>query len=280
MSDNIKVRKTSIRNTTHRTVHREQAPKVRVKTPMTGGSRLHTQDITKSYRTRKVVDGISIEVRTGEIVGLFGPNGAGKTTSFYMIIGFIKPDSGRVLLDSEDITTLPMFMRARKGITYLPQEPSVFRKMSVEDNLKAILEFQNVDGEMLEHKILELLEVFKLEPLSKNIADSLSGGERRRLEIARALMIAPKFMLLDEPFSGIDPISVTDLKKIIHGLKQKGIGILLSDHNVRDSLPICDRAYVINNGKVLLEGTPERVAADKIVREVYLGEEFYIDAGT
>jgi lipopolysaccharide export system ATP-binding protein len=240
---------------------------------------LFAETISKSYRTRKVVDAISLHVNTGEIVGLFGPNGAGKTTSFYMIIGFIKPDGGKILLDGEDITNLPMFMRARKGITYLPQEPSVFRKMTVEDNLKAILEFHETDGEILEHRVMELLESFKLDHLSRNTAESLSGGERRRLEIARALMIAPRFMLLDEPFSGIDPISVSDLKKIIHGLQQKGIGILLSDHNVRDSLPICNRAYVVNNGKVLLEGTPEGIAADKVVREVYLGEEFYIDVG-
>jgi lipopolysaccharide export system ATP-binding protein len=218
-------------------------------------------------------------MKTGEIVGLFGPNGAGKTTTFFMIIGFIKPNSGKILLNTEDITTLPMFMRARRGITYLPQEPSVFKKMTVEDNLKSILEFNNVEKELMEHKTLELLESFKLEHLSKNNADSLSGGERRRLEIARALMISPKFMLLDEPFSGIDPISVSDLKKIINGLKRRGIGILLSDHNVRDSLPICDRAYVVNNGQVLLEGTPDEVAKDKMVREVYLGEEFYIDVG-
>ncbi len=243
-------------------------------------SKLFAENISKTYNSRKVVDEITIHINTGEIVGLFGPNGAGKTTTFYMIIGFIKPDGGKILLDSEDVTTLPMFMRARKGITYLPQEPSVFKKMSVEDNLKSIMEFHDIDRAMMRHKILELLETFKLEHLSQNNADSLSGGERRRLEIARALMIAPRFMLLDEPFSGIDPISVSDLKKIINGLKKKGIGILLSDHNVRDSLPICDRAYVINNGKVLLEGTPEGVANDKIVREVYLGEEFYIDVGT
>jgi lipopolysaccharide export system ATP-binding protein len=243
-------------------------------------SKLFAENISKAYNSRKVVDEITIHINTGEIVGLFGPNGAGKTTTFYMIIGFIKPDGGKILLDSEDVTTLPMFMRARKGITYLPQEPSVFKKMSVEDNLKSIMEFHDIDRAMMRHKILELLETFKLEHLSQNNADSLSGGERRRLEIARALMIAPRFMLLDEPFSGIDPISVSDLKKIINGLKKKGIGILLSDHNVRDSLPICDRAYVINNGKVLLEGTPEGVANNKIVREVYLGEEFYIDVGT
>ncbi len=247
---------------------------------MTQTGRLLAEAISKSYNSRKVVDGITVHIDTGEIVGLFGPNGAGKTTSFYMIIGFIKPDSGRVLLDGEDITNLPMFMRARKGITYLPQEPSVFKKMSVVDNLKSILEFHHEEKETMEHQVLELLEAFKLEHLAGNIADSLSGGERRRLEIARALMIAPRFMLLDEPFSGIDPISVSDLKKIISGLKKRGIGILLSDHNVRDSLPLCDRAYVVNNGQVLLEGTPETVAGDRIVREVYLGEEFYIDVGT
>ncbi len=242
--------------------------------------KLHAHDLTKSYGGRKVVNEISLHMRTGEIVGLFGPNGAGKTTTFYMIIGFIKPDRGRILLGSEEITELPMFMRARKGITYLPQEPSIFKKMTVEDNLKSILEFNNVNGTLMGHKVAELLESFKLDHLSKNTADSLSGGERRRLEIARAMMIAPRFMLLDEPFSGIDPISVSDLKKIINGLKMKDIGILLSDHNVRDSLPLCDRAYVVNNGKVLLEGSPENVANDKMVREVYLGEEFNIDVGT
>lgn len=246
---------------------------------MSGASKLIAQGLSKSYSTRKVVDNVTMDVNLGEIVGLFGPNGAGKTTTFYMIIGFIRPDGGKILLDSDDITTLPMFMRARKGITYLPQEPSVFKKMTVMDNLKSILEFHGVDRQMIKHKVLELLESFKLEHLSDNNADSLSGGERRRLEIARALMTSPHFMLLDEPFSGIDPISISDLKKIIYGLKKKGIGMLLSDHNVRDSLPICDRAYVVNNGKVLLEGSPEEVAKDKIVREVYLGEEFYIDVG-
>lgn len=240
---------------------------------------LSAQGISKAYNSRKVVDDVTIHINKGEIVGLFGPNGAGKTTTFYMVIGFIKPNGGRILLNNEDITDLPMFMRARKGITYLPQEPSVFKKMTVEDNLKSILEFLDVDRALISHRIIELLESFKLEHLAKNNAESLSGGERRRLEIARALMTSPQFMLLDEPFSGIDPLSVSDLKKIIDGLKKRDIGILLSDHNVRESLPICDRAYVVNNGKVLLEGTPETVARDKIVREVYLGEEFYIDVG-
>jgi len=242
-------------------------------------SRLYADRLSKSYGSRKVVDDVTISVDTGEIVGLFGPNGAGKTTTFYMIIGFIKPDKGIISLDSEDITGLPMFIRARKGITYLPQEPSVFKKMSVEDNLKSILEFQGDDGININHRVMELLEAFKLNHIAKNMADSLSGGERRRLEIARALMIAPKFMLLDEPFSGIDPISISDLKKIILGLQKKGIGILLSDHNVRDSLPLCSRAYIVNNGRVLLEGTPDIVSKDKIVREVYLGEELYLDVG-
>jgi lipopolysaccharide export system ATP-binding protein len=240
---------------------------------------LAAQGLVKTYNARRVVDGISMYMEQGEIVGLFGPNGAGKTTSFYMIIGFIKPNAGKILLNNEDITDLPMFMRARKGITYLPQEPSVFKKMTVSDNLKAILEFLGADPDQLNHRVIEILESFKLDHLAKNSADSLSGGERRRLEIARALMTSPRFMLLDEPFSGIDPISVSDLKKIIYGLKARGIGILLSDHNVRESLPICDRAYVVNEGKVLLEGTPESVAQDRIVREVYLGEEFNIDVG-
>ncbi len=246
---------------------------------MTRETTLVVEAISKAYNGRRVVNEVSLNVRTGEIVGLFGPNGAGKTTTFYIVIGFIKPDGGRVLLESEEITSLPMFMRARKGITYLPQEPSVFKKMSVEDNLKSILEFHDVEKEAMAHRVTELLESFRLDHLAANAADSLSGGERRRLEIARALMIAPRFMLLDEPFSGIDPISVSDLKRIIGGLKKRGIGILLSDHNVRDSLPICDRAYVVNNGSVILEGTPEGVAQDRMVREVYLGEEFFIDVG-
>jgi lipopolysaccharide export system ATP-binding protein len=235
-------------------------------------------NITKSYNSRIVVNDISLSVSEGEIVGLFGPNGAGKTSSFYIIIGFIKPDRGKIMLDEEDITGLPMFLRARKGITYLPQEPSVFKKMSVEDNLVSILEFYGLDRDSIRRKVDELLEAFKLDHLKKNIADSLSGGERRRLEIARALMVSPRFILLDEPFSSIDPLSVSELKKIIRGLKNRKIGILLSDHNVRESLPLCDRAYVINDGKLIIEGTPETIANDRTVREIYLGEEFYIDA--
>jgi lipopolysaccharide export system ATP-binding protein len=241
---------------------------------------LKAEHLSKSYDSRKVVDDVSIYIDTGEIVGLFGPNGAGKTTTFYMIIGFIRPDAGDILLDLDHLAGLPMFLRARKGITYLPQEPSIFKKMSVKDNLRAILEFHESDKTVIEHKIHEVLDAFRLEHLAENSADLLSGGERRRLEIARAMMIAPKFMLLDEPFSGIDPISISDLKKIVLGLKKRGIGILISDHNVRDSLPICDRAYIISDGKILIEGDPFEIAKSRLAREVYLGEEFYINAGT
>ena len=241
---------------------------------------LRAEHLSKSYDSRKVVDDVSVYIDTGEIVGLFGPNGAGKTTTFYAIIGFIRPDNGKILLDMDRLDGLPMFLRARKGITYLPQEPSVFKKMSVRDNLRAILEFHEGDKTVIEHKIREVLEAFRLEHLAENSADLLSGGERRRLEIARAMMIAPKFMLLDEPFSGIDPISISDLKKIVLGLKLRGIGILISDHNVRDSLPICDRAYIISDGKILIEGDPFEIARSRLAREVYLGEEFYINAGT
>jgi lipopolysaccharide export system ATP-binding protein len=241
---------------------------------------LRAQHLSKSYSSRKVVDDVSIYVDTGEIVGLFGPNGAGKTTTFYTIIGFIRPDMGDIVLDFDHLTNLPMFLRARKGITYLPQEPSIFKKMSVKDNLRAIMEFHEGDKGTINRKIYEVLEAFRLEHLADNSADLLSGGERRRLEIARAMMIAPKFMLLDEPFSGIDPISISDLKRIVLGLKKRGIGVLISDHNVRDSLPICDRAYIISDGKILIEGDPFEIAKSRLAREVYLGEEFYINVGT
>ena len=244
-----------------------------------GNSVLQASNLSKSYNSRCVVNQVSLHVNTGEVVGLFGPNGAGKTTTFYTIIGFIKPDSGTIGVDSDDITNLPMFMRARKGITYLPQEPSVFKKMSVSDNLWSILEFYELDQEMIEHRVADLLDSFKLGHLAGNSADLLSGGERRRLEIARALMMHPKFMLLDEPFSGIDPISVSDLKKVVKGLTKRGIGVLLSDHNVRDSLPICDRAYIISEGRIILEGDPPEIVKNKVVRDVYLGEEFSIDVG-
>lgn len=241
---------------------------------------LRAQHLSKSYDSRKVVNDVSIYVDTGEIVGLFGPNGAGKTTTFYTVIGFIRPDAGEISIDLDNLTDSPMFLRARKGITYLPQEPSIFKKMSVRDNLIAILEFHESDRMAIERKVEEVLDAFRLDHLADNSADLLSGGERRRLEIARAMMIAPKFMLLDEPFSGIDPISISDLKKIVLGLKARGIGILVSDHNVRDSLPICDRAYIINDGRILIEGDPFEIAKSRLAREVYLGEEFNIHAGT
>jgi lipopolysaccharide export system ATP-binding protein len=241
---------------------------------------LKAQELSKSFGARRVVNDVSFEINTGEVVGLFGPNGAGKTTTFYAVVGFLRPDAGKITLDGEDITSLPMFMRARKGITYLPQEPSVFKKLSVADNIKSIMEFHETDREVIDHKVQELLESFKLEHLAANNADLLSGGERRRLEVARALMMTPRFILLDEPFSGIDPISVADLKKVVTGLKRRGIGVLLSDHNVRDSLPICDRAYIMSEGKIILEGDPSKIVNNKVVREVYLGEEFYLDVGT
>ena len=243
-------------------------------------STLKAQELSKSFGARRVVNDVSFDINTGEVVGLFGPNGAGKTTTFYAVVGFLRPDAGKITVDEEDITSLPMFMRARKGITYLPQEPSVFKKLSVADNLKAVMEFHEEDHEVIDHKVQELLESFKLEHLAANNADLLSGGERRRLEVARALMMTPRFILLDEPFSGIDPISVADLKKVVTGLKRRGIGVLLSDHNVRDSLPICDRAYIMSEGKIILEGDPSKIVNNKVVREVYLGEEFYLDVGT
>lgn len=241
---------------------------------------LFAKNLFKAFNGRYVVEDVTLSLKEGEIVGLFGPNGAGKTSSFHIIIGFLRPDRGRIVIDREDITDLPMFLRARKGIGYLPQEPSVFRKMTVEDNLISILEFYSKSKEQIRRKVSELLEAFKLEHLAKNLAQSLSGGERRRLEIARSLLLSPRFMLLDEPFSSIDPISISELKKIILKLKENGIGIMISDHNVRESLPLCDRAYVINNGRIILEGRPEEVASDKLVRQIYLGEDFTIDART
>lgn len=241
---------------------------------------LRAQNLFKAFNGRYVVEDVTLSLNQGEIVGLFGPNGAGKTSSFHMIIGFLRPDRGRVFIDGEDITDLPMFLRARKGIGYLPQEPSVFRKMTVEDNLISILEFYSKSKEQIRRRVSELLEAFKLDHLAKNLAQSLSGGERRRLEIARSLLLSPKFILLDEPFSSIDPISISELKRIILKLKENRIGIMISDHNVRESLPFCDRAYVINNGRIILEGKPEEVASDKLVRQIYLGEDFSIDART
>ncbi len=235
---------------------------------------LVTKNLFKYYGRRKVVDDVSIEVRQGEIVGLLGPNGAGKTTTFYMVVGFIKPNEGKVFLNEEEITGLPMYRRARKGIGYLPQEPSVFRKLSVEDNIKAVLEMSSFSRAEQKEKCESLISEFGLEKVRKNIGDSLSGGERRRTEIARSLATDPKFMLLDEPFAGIDPIAVEDIQYIVAKLKTRNIGVLITDHNVQETLSITDRAYLMFEGRILRSGTAEALAEDEIVRKVYLGQHF------
>ena len=233
-----------------------------------------TEGLKKVYRGRTVVKGVSIEVSPGEVVGLLGPNGAGKTTTFYMVVGLTPPDAGTVRLGDEDITDLPMYLRAKRGISYLPQEPSVFRRLSVEDNLRAIFETQRLDRSEIERRVDRLLQDFNLERVRKNKGQSLSGGERRRVEIARALTISPAFILLDEPFAGIDPIAVLDIQAIIGHLKSMGIGILITDHNVRETLKITDRAYIINNGEILRSGAPGELSSDAQVRKIYLGEDF------
>jgi lipopolysaccharide export system ATP-binding protein len=238
---------------------------------------LRSESLVKIYKRRRVVDGVSIEVKQGEVVGLLGPNGAGKTTTFYMIIGFIKPDGGKVLIDSEEITRLPMYERARLGIGYLSQEPSVFRKLSVEQNIMAILEMQKLTKREREGRLEGLLKELDIAHLAKNKAYTLSGGERRRVEITRALATQPKFMLLDEPFSGIDPIVVEDIQKIIYSLKEKKLGILITDHNVRETLSITDRAYIISDGEILKSGTAEFLASDPEARKIYLGEKFRLN---
>jgi lipopolysaccharide export system ATP-binding protein len=236
---------------------------------------LATDDIGKSYRSRRVVNGVSLRVEQGEVVGLLGPNGAGKTTTFYAIVGLIPPDTGRVLIDDEDITDLPMYLRARQyGISYLPQEASVFRKLSVEENILAVLEVQPISWHERREKMEKLIDQLGLEHIRQNRGYTLSGGERRRVEIARALCINPTFILLDEPFSGIDPIAVLDLQKIISDLKASGIGVLVTDHNVRETLSVTDRAYIINEGRIFRQGTPEQLGGDPEVRRVYLGESF------
>ena len=235
---------------------------------------LQTTEITKAYRGRKVVDNVSVRVKQGEVVGLLGPNGAGKTTSFYMIVGLITPDSGRVMLDDEDMTPLAMYQRARRGISYLPQEASVFRKLSVEDNLMAILQTLPINRRERRERMDQLIDQLGLQQVRKSKGYVLSGGERRRVEIARSLVIEPSFLLLDEPFSGIDPIQVLELQKIIFDLKRSGIGILVTDHNVRETLAVTDRAYIINNGRIFRTGSPDALANDPEVRRVYLGENF------
>ena len=238
-------------------------------------ARLTAHKLIKKYNNRNVVNGVSLEVNTGEVVGLLGPNGAGKTTSFYMMVGLIKTDSGKINLDSQNITHHPMHLRAQLGIGYLPQEPSIFRKLTVTDNLRAVLQIRSdlTEGQ-IELVIEELLQEFHIFHLRDQMAISLSGGERRRVEIARALATDPQFILLDEPFAGVDPFSVEDIKKIIEHLKDRGIGVLITEHNVRETLGICDRAYILNNGKVISEGGADVIVANEEVRNVYLGNNF------
>jgi lipopolysaccharide export system ATP-binding protein len=240
---------------------------------------LETRELSKSYRGRKVVSDVSLSVGQGEVVGLLGPNGAGKTTSFYMIVGLISPDSGQVLLEEKEITGLPMYERARLGISYLPQEPSVFRKLTVEDNLMAILETLPLSVRQRRERMNRLVEQLGLETVRQNKGYMLSGGERRRVEIARSLVIQPSFLMLDEPFSGIDPIQVLELQRIISDLKRAGIGILVTDHNVRETLAVTDRAYIINEGRIFRAGSPEALGRDPEVKRVYLGEGFQFEFG-
>lgn len=240
--------------------------------------KLSTDEIGKSYKGREVVRGVSLEISQGEVVGLLGPNGAGKTTSFYMIVGLVAPDSGQILADGADITRVPMYLRARQyGISYLPQEPSVFRKLTVEENILAVLEVQPISAETRRARAEKLIDQLNLGHIRKTRGYALSGGERRRVEIARCLCIQPSFILLDEPFSGIDPIAVLDLQEIIYDLKASGIGVLITDHNVRETLSVTDRAYIINEGRIFRHGTPEQLGNDPEVRRVYLGEGFSLN---
>ena len=236
--------------------------------------KLIAKNIFKSYQGRNVVNDVSVEVKQGEIIGLLGPNGAGKTTTFYTIVGLIKPESGKITVDDNDITSFPMYKRAQQGIGYLAQEPSVFRKLSVEDNIRAVLELTNIDKKQQEERVEKLINEFGLQKIRKNNGDLLSGGERRRTEIARALASNPKFVLLDEPFAGVDPIAVEDIQKIVSHLKKKNIGILITDHNVQETLAITDRTYLMFEGKILKAGVPEDLAKDEIVRKLYLGKNF------
>ncbi len=241
------------------------------------GSHIRSENLLKIYKKRRVVNGVSISVSAGEIVGLLGPNGAGKTTTFYMITGLIRPNGGKIFMDDKDLTRLPMYKRARRGIGYLPQEPSIFRKLNVEQNIMAILETLPLSRAQRKIRLEELLDDLDVTSLAKSMAYNLSGGERRRVEIARALVTEPKFILLDEPFSGIDPITVEEIQKIIHRLKEKGLGILITDHNVRETLSITDRAYIICDGEILKSGTSEYLANDPEARKIYLGEKFRLN---
>ncbi len=238
---------------------------------------LKAEDLAKSYRGRRVVDGVSIQVKRGEIVGLLGQNGAGKTTTFYMMMGLIRPESGAIYINGTEVTSLPMHIRARMGLGYLSQEPSVFRKLSVEDNILAILETLKISKEEMKERLEGLLDELGIARVRKSMAYTLSGGERRRLEIARALVTRPSFMLLDEPFSGIDPIAVADIQTIVAGLREKGLGLLITDHNVRETLAITDHSYIMAEGKILVRGAPAELANDPTAREAYLGERFSLD---
>ena len=237
-------------------------------------STLATESIVKQYKKRKVVDGISLAVETGKVVGLLGPNGAGKTTTFYSIAGFIRPDEGRILLDDEDLTGFPIHKRAKKGLSYLPQDPSVFKKLTVQENVRIILETMNLSRKKIRERALDMMTELNIVHLADNRAGSLSGGERRRVEIMRAMATRPRFILLDEPFAGIDPLAIADLQEIIIGLKNKGLGVLISDHNVRETLTVCDYAYIVNNGKILIQGTAEEIINSDTARKMYLGENF------
>ncbi len=235
---------------------------------------LSTVDLTKSFKGRKVVDDVSLRIAQGEVVGLLGPNGAGKTTTFYIIVGLARPDAGQVLLDGVDITGLPMYLRARNGISYLPQEPSIFRKLTVEENILAVLETLPLSAHQQRERLEELIEELGLQQVRRSYGYLLSGGERRRVEIARSLVISPSFMLLDEPFSGIDPLTVLDIQRIILRLKTAGIGVVVTDHNVRETLQVTDRAYIINNGRIFRAGTPEELGNDAEVKKIYFGDNF------
>jgi lipopolysaccharide export system ATP-binding protein len=232
------------------------------------------EHLTKSYDGRKVVNDVTLEVRSGEVVGLLGPNGAGKTSTFYMVLGLLRPDQGAIILDGEDISQLPIYQRARKGLQYLPQESSVFRKLTVAENIMAILETLEPDARIREERLTKLLGDLRISHLANQKASSLSGGERRRVEITRALVTSPHFIILDEPFAGIDPLAVTDIQNIIRQLKERGLGVLISDHNVRETLWVCDRAYLLNEGVILEEGTPEHVVNSELAKRIYLGESF------
>jgi len=242
--------------------------------PVLSRSTLYTEQLAKGFNGRMVVKGVDLEVSSGEVVGLLGPNGAGKTTTFYMVVGLCRPDSGRVFLDGEQITELPMYQRARRGISYLPQEPSVFRRLTVRDNLLAVLETMPLAPNRRRERVEELLSEFRIEHIAASLGYALSGGERRRVEIARALATEPAFILLDEPFAGIDPIAVIDIQNVITDLKGKGLGVLISDHNVRETLGVCDKAYIMSAGEVLECGNPLQISQSKKAREIYLGDKF------